>query len=212
MSDFNKLPTFWVSTNNAANDGERTKRYMRNGEHVIEKVPQTGHVGDYDSKRRAPGQRYFKLINSQGNEISYTMTNAAAHMDTGAGYGQDRRRKARHFGWYAIGECPSALVVAGEINPDAFLTAEIREGQNPCAKGTFKGDHIETMCPHAKAERDARLSAHAKREAERAEKLKSKDDKLVEQQGEMLRYLAEQVTRGEQPAPAPRARARRDEE
>ena len=218
MAGFNETPIFWTTTQAGYNDQDRTRRYMRNGKRVIEKLPQSGHVGDYNERRPARGTRYAKMIDSAGNEIAHTLTNAAAHMDPHTGYGQYARTKARALGWYAIGECPCALIATGEINSDAFLVDEIRNGTaQPCVKGTYKGDHLDSMCPHATAERNARVAAHSAHEADRAEKMKGKEDKIVEQQGEMLKYLAAAANKGLAPEDLPppeskRARSKKDEE
>jgi hypothetical protein len=207
VAAFNETPIYWTTTQAGYNDSDRTRRYMRNGKRVVEKLPQSGHVGTYDDKRRARGTRYVKMIDSAGNEIAHTLTNAAAHMDPNTGYGQHMKAKARGLGWYAIGECPCALIAAREINSEAFLVDEIRDGTaTPCVKDSYKGDHLETMCPHAKAERAARQAANAAREADREEKSKTAESKLLEQQGKILEHLATQT-----PA-TQRARAKKDDE
>jgi hypothetical protein len=209
VAAFNEVPIFWTTTQAGYNDSDRTRRYMRNGKRVVEKLPQSGHVGDYNDKRRARGTRFVKMIDSAGNEMAITLTNAAAHMDPNTGYGQNVRAKARHFGWYAIGECPCALIATGEINREAFMVDSVRDGQ-PCSRDSFKGDHLDTMCPHAKAERQARMDANKAREQEREEKVKTNESKLLEQQGKILEHLASQIA-PQQAAPA-RTRAKKDDE
>jgi hypothetical protein len=217
VAAFNEVPIFWTTTQAGYNDADRTRRYMRNGKRVVEKLPQSGHVGGYDERRPAKGTRYARVIDSAGNEIALVMTNGAAHLDAGTGYGQMMRSKARALGWFGITECPCALVAAKDINREAFLVDEIRDGTaRACQSGSYKGDHLETMCPHAKAEREARIAAHSAHEAERAEKLRSRDDKLVEQQGKMLEYLANAAVTGKLPmveetAPEQRTRRKKDD-
>ena len=214
MAAFNETPIFWTTTQAGYNDSDRTKRYMRDGKRVVEKLPQSGHVGDYNDRRRARGTRFVKMIDSAGNEIAATLTNAAAHMDPNTGYGQYVKVKARALGWYGVGECPCALIRTAEINAEAFLLDSVRNGE-PCSRESFKGDSLHTMCPHGTAERNARVAAHSAHEAERADKMKSKDDKLVEQQGEMLKYLADAIGGTKdvpQPAPVRQPRAKKDDE
>jgi hypothetical protein len=178
VAGFNELPIFWTTTQSGYNEGDRTKRYMRNGKRVVEKVPQAGHVGDYTDKRRAPGVRYVKMIDSAGNEVSVVLTNAASHMDPNTAYGNYVKRKARFLGWFGIGECPCALASTGEIHPDAMMT-NVRDVQ-PCTRGTYSGNSLDEMCPHAKAEREARLAANLSNETERDEKMKGKEEKIIE--------------------------------
>ncbi len=213
VAAFNEVPIFWTTTQAGYNDKDRTKRYMRNGERVVEKLPQSGHVGDYNDKRRAHGTRYVRMVDGAGNECAIVLTNGAAHMDPNTGYGQNVKSKARALGWFAIGECPSALIAAGEINHEAFLVKGIRESKSaPCMKGSFKGDHLDAMCPHATAERDARLAVNFKRENERAEKLKGHDTRLLEQQGEIIKQLAAVANGKVAELTASRARGKKDEE
>lgn len=215
MAAFNEVPIFWSTTQAGYNDSDRTKRYMRNGKRVVEKLPQTGHVGDYNDKRRARGTRFVKMIDSAGTEIAYVLTNGAAHMDPNTGYGQHMKAKARALGWYAIGECPCALIAANEINPQAFIVDAIRDGSAaPCQRGSYKGDHLDSMCPHATAERNARMAANTAINQEREEKLKGNDTKLLEQQGKIIEQLAAVASGGKVAveSSAPRARSKKDDE
>lgn len=174
-----ELPIFWTTTEPNFNDRDRHKRYMKNGKRVVEKVPQSGHVGDYNEKRRAQGTRYITMVNGVGNTFSMVLTNGAAHMDPNTAYGVYVKRKARALAWFGIGECPCLLIANNEVDPDGFMSDECRTGE-PCKRGSFKGTDIDTMCPHAKAERAARMTAHAEIEAERAEKMKGKEDRILE--------------------------------
>lgn len=174
-----EIPIFWTTTEPNYNDRDRHKRYMKNGKRVVEKVPQSGHVGGYADRKRAPGLRYIKMINSVGNEVSVVLTNGAAHMDPNTPYGQYVKRKARALAWFGIGECPCALIATAEVNVDGFMTEECRTGE-PCKAGSFGGKDLDGMCQHAKAERAARQLAQAELEAERAEKMKGKEDRILE--------------------------------
>jgi hypothetical protein len=207
-SGFNEAPIFWTTTQAGYNDRDRTRRYMKDGKRVVEKVPQSGHVGDYNNRSRAQGLRYVKMINSAGNEFSMVLTNGAAHMDPNTAYGQYVRRKARFLAWYGVGECPCALIATGEINAEGFMSESARTG-SPCAKGSFKGDGLDTMCPHAKAERKARMDHHAADQAERGEKMKGKEDKIIE----LLTAAAIKNGIDTDNAPEPKARrTKKDEE
>lgn len=174
-----EIPIFWTTTEPNYNDKDRHKRYMKNGKRVVEKVPQSGHVGTYADKKRAPGVRFVTMVNSVGNTVSVVLTNGAGHMDPNTAYGQYVKRKARALCWFGIGECPCALIRTGEIHPDGFMTEAVRTG-DPCPHGSFSGKDPDSMCPHAKAERDARQVEQARSEAERAEKMKGKEDRILE--------------------------------
>jgi len=174
-----EAPIFWTTTEPNYNDRDRHKRYMKDGKRVVEKIPQSGHVGGYTDRKRAQGVRFVTMVNSVGNSVSVVLTNGAGHMDPNTAYGQHVKRKARSLSWFGIGECPCALIATGEINPDGFLSESVRKGE-PCRPGTFSGKDLDNMCPHAVAERNARQAEQTRSEAERADKMKGKEDKILE--------------------------------
>ena len=185
-----ETPIFWTTTEPNYNDRDRHKRYMKDGKRVVEKVPQSGHIGGYADRKRAPGVRYVKMINSVGNEISVVLTNGAAHMDPNTAYGQYVKRKARALAWFGLGECPCALIATGEVSPDGFMTEECRSGE-PCRSGSFAGKDLDTICPHARDERNARQKAHSDHEAERELKMKGKEDRIIELLSQQVMTSAE---------------------
>lgn len=153
---------------------------MKNGKRVVEKVPQSGHVGEFtDVPPRAKGVRYVTMVNSAGNVVSVVLTNGAAHMDPNTAYGVYVKRKSRALAWFGIGECPCTLIANNEVDPEGFASAEARNGHS-CERGSFSGKDMDNMCPHAVAEMNARKAQQAAIEAERAEKMKGKEDKIIE--------------------------------
>lgn len=175
-----KEPTFYTTTDSEAtgyNKPDREGYVMRNGKAVRVKHPQAGHQGDYDAviRMRGEGQRWITVVNSQGNVIYYVLTNGAADMNPNSEYAIDRRRKAKFFGWYPVGQCPVALLAAGEMRRGHFADRALLNEQ-PCQPGTYS---IGKPCKHALAERDARRAAHNKIEKEVAD---AHANKLVEAQ------------------------------
>lgn len=180
---------------------------MKNGKRITEKVPQRGHLGDYEERLAAPGLRYVTMIRHDGIEASIVLTNGAAHMDPNTAYGQYVKRKARFLGWFGTGECPCALVSNREISPDALMVEELRTAQ-PCAPGTYGGK--AGLCPHAKAEQKAREAAHSDVQLEKEEKMKGKEDKILEL---LTQAVIDKKIAPEQndPEPKPR-RSKKDDE
>lgn len=174
-----EAPIFWTTTEPNYNDRDRHKRYMKNGKRVVEKIPQSGHTGGYSDRKRAAGVRFVTMVNSAGNSVSVVLTNGAGHMDPNTAYGQYVKRKSRALAWFGIGECPCALIATGEVDPEGFHTEQARNGE-PCKAGSFSGKDLDGMCPHAKAEMLARQAAQTAHEADREEKMKGKEDKILE--------------------------------
>lgn len=187
MSEFDREPCFWTSTTPGYNTGDRQRTYMRNGKRVTEKFPQRGHAGDYEDRRKAPGVRFIRVIDHHGHEIFHTLTNAAAHLDHTAPFGQYMMAKARHFGWYMPGQCPCALIATGELHKDHIVSDEVRNGQ-PCPPNSYS---YENPCPHSVAERKARQAQNDAVQRDREEKMKGIGVKHLEATQELTNKVVE---------------------
>ena len=163
-NDFDREPCFWTSNSPGYNTNDRQRTFMKDGRKVTERHPQRGHGGDYENRLKAPGVRYIRVIDHHGHEIFHTLTNAAAHLDHTAPFGQYMLAKARHLGWFMPGACPVALLGTGEMNRNHFVDQTL-VGQTPCDP---KSCSYENQCKHSKAERAARMAVtqaiHDKRE------------------------------------------------
>lgn len=171
-------PIFWTSTTPGYNTPDRERWIVVDGKRVKEKIPQRAHVGDHTARRLAPGadKRWILMVRQDGHEGRVVMTNAAAHVDDSTGWAQDRRVKARFYGWYHPGMCPCALVATGELAPELVLDPDVRSAQ-PCKPGSYS---ISNRCPHSIAEQKARRAVHNAEQEERELKFKSKEDKVLE--------------------------------
>ncbi len=187
--DFHREPCFWTSTTPGYNTRDRQRTFMSGGEKVTEKYPQRGHAGDYEDRRKANGVRFIRVVDHYGHEIFHTLTNAAAHLDHTAPFGQYMMQKSRFLGWFMPNHCPCALLSTGELAKDQIVSAEVRSGK-ACEPGTYS---YESQCPHSKAERAARLAkttvAHDKRELA----MKADSTKNLEATQEMTKMVAEAV-------------------
>lgn len=211
----NTEPIFWTSTQPNYSDKDRVRVSMVNGKRVQERVPQRGHVGEYDNYDYAPGFRSLRVVRHDGHVVDSVLTNGAAHMDTHTTYGQYIRMKHRALGWFAMSECPCALVAAQHIGANTLVHEPSRTAQ-PCPPGTYSA---KAPCPHAVAELDARRRQQAELMSDKEANFKTKEDKIVEQQGkmieqqsELLERMAGQVSKVDPPAApkAPRAEAKKD--
>lgn len=164
-------PIFWLTTSENQNL-ERTRTRMINGRKVTERVPQHGHVGDYENKTRAKGRRYVKVVRHEGHTVPLLLTNAAAHLTTGP-YAQYAMSKARAFGWYPEGGCPCALLIGGELTNDQVVSPDVRNG-TPCEQGTH---NIDRPCKHDLAERAARTKQWNEDQAEKMAGFADADEK-----------------------------------
>jgi len=186
-----KEPIFWTSTQPNYSDKDRVRYTMVDGKRIREKVPQRGHVGEYDNYTYAPGVRYVTVLRHDGHIINSVLTNGAGHTDHTGPYGQYIRMKHRGLGWFGMGECPCALVAAQTISRDTLVCEANRDAQ-PCAPGSY---NAKSPCPHAIAERDARRKQHVEAMTEKEHAFKTKDDKLIE-------LLTEHVVKKPEAAPA----------
>lgn len=187
MSSDIREPIFWTSTSPGYNDPDRRRVTRKDGELIIERVPQRGHSGDHDwtDRRPAQGVRYVDMVKSDGHIVAVVLTNAAAHMDPTTPYGQHIMAKGRFFGWFQPSACPCAIISNGSLKRDQFASPQVRNG-TPCAPGTYSA---KEPCPHAAAEIEARRAKHAAKEAEREANYKSKEDKILDGQREQTEAL-----------------------
>lgn len=172
----NHEPIFWTSTQPNYSDKDRVKESMIDGKRVRERIPQRGHVGEYDNYTMAPGVRFIRVIRHDGHIVDSVLTNGAAHMDPHSAYGQYIQAQHRHFGWFGAGECPCALVASGRFSRECLVHPANRDAQ-PCEPGSYSG---QKPCPHTVAELRARREQHNGLMAEKEASSKSKDDKLIE--------------------------------
>lgn len=187
--DFNREPCFWTSPSPGYNTRDRQRTAMKNGRRVTERFPQRGHAGDYEDRRAAPGTRFIRVIDHYGNEIFHTLTNAAAHLDHTAPFGQYMMGKARALGWFMPGQCPCALLTTGELTRDHILSDEVLRG-TPCAPKTYS---YENQCPHSLAEQAARKAENDRVQSEREAKMKDQGTKHLEATQAMTAKVAEAV-------------------
>ena len=189
MNPFHREPTFYTTTNAEQigyNKPDRESVVMRDGVAVRIKHPQAGHQGDYDApiRMRAEGYRWITVVNSAGNVVPLVLTNGAADMNPNSEYALDRKQKARFHGWYRYGQCPVALLRAGEMHAGHFADASLVKAQ-PCQPGEYS---LERPCKHALAEQAARRAKHNAREQESAQ---AHADKLIASQQAQTNAITE---------------------
>jgi len=175
-SEFYREPIMWTSPNPGYNAADRERRSFRDGKEVVERVPQIGHVGDYENKRQAPGIRYIEVVRHEGHVAPIVLTSAAAHLDANTSYGLQQRGKCIHFGWFPIGVCPVALLGTGELNLKHVRDKSLLSAQ-PCPPGSCDREH---RCSHSLSEQKARSEWWSKAEAERAAAYKTSEEKLAD--------------------------------
>jgi hypothetical protein len=176
-------PCFWLTTSEDANR-ERTRTRMVGGRKVTERLPQHGHEGDYENKRKARGRRYIMVVRHEGFIVPLLLTNAAAHLTHGP-YAQYQLNKGKHFGWYPEGACPCALFVAGELTADQAVSNEVKTG-TPCEPGTHSA---QKPCKHDLAERAARTKQWNEDQAEKMAAFQDREDKHAAQQRALNKEL-----------------------
>lgn len=154
-----------------------------------EKFPQRGHAGDYEDRRAANGVRSILMVRADGNEAHIVLTNAAAHLDPTTPYGQYVMMKARHEGWFAVAQCPAALISTGDLREDTVLVESILKAQ-PCQRGTYSSAE---PCPHAIAERDARRAKQKSISDSKELASKSSGQITAEAQANMAEVVARAV-------------------
>lgn len=192
MNPFHREPAFFTTTNAEQigyNKPDREGVVMRNGEAVRVKHPQSGHQGDYDSlvRMKGEGTRWWTVVKSDGSIVYYVLTNGAGDMNPNTEYALDRKQKAKFYGWFRLGQCPVALLRAGEMHKGHFAPVRALNADgspkvdsqgkpvfeessllaaNPCQPGTYS---LDRPCPHALAEAKARSERNTVKEAESAQ-------------------------------------------
>lgn len=182
-------PIFWSSTQPHSNDSDRMRDRMVNGKRVREKVPQIGHDGDYDRPKKAQNSRWATVVRHDGHTVFMVFTNAAAHLETSTTFAAYQKSKMRHFGWYALGDCPLALLATGALTKDHFVDQSILT-QSPCERGTYG---VDKPCPHCISERDARRKQHAADEAEKLASFRDASEKTVDAMQDQAAAMREQT-------------------
>ncbi len=191
MADFDREPCFWTSNSPGYNTNDRQRTFMKNGQKVTEKHPQKGHGGDYENRLKAPGTRYIRMIDHHGHEIFHCLTNAAAHLDHTAPYGQYAMQKARHLGWFMPGQCPCALLATGEMSRNHFADQSLVK-QQACDPKSYS---YEDQCPHSKAERAARMAVTQAIHDKREKAMKGEGVLNLEATQAMSKTVADAVTK-----------------
>jgi hypothetical protein len=146
------------------------------GERLYEKIPQRGHVGG-DYERPVLGKAtWMHVLRHDGHVVRHKLTCAAADYDMSQLTSQERKAKARHFGWIPVGHCPIALVVSGEVKSGQLIAKDLRGITTPCVHGTYG----ETKpCTHYLAEEAARKALQAKKQAASDKRMQPEAEKLI---------------------------------
>ncbi|HUR48207.1 MAG TPA: hypothetical protein VMY88_01570 [Acidimicrobiales bacterium] len=161
------------------------------GQPVYEKIPQRGHVaGDYDNPVPSPHARWLHVLRHDGHVVRVPLTCAAADLDGAQLTSQERRAKARHFGWIPVGSCPLAMVETGELKAGQLIAKAIR-GQEMCKHGSYGPNK---PCPHYIAEEAARKELQKKATAKREKAHQSEADKLVAAQADQTKEIVGAIT------------------
>lgn len=146
----------------------------------IEKIPQQPHLGTpLFGLQQLRVRRSVKTLCDDGNEREIMVTNAAAHLnDTDNSYERYQLgTKGCKLGWIATGQCPSAMVMMGQILPDTVKSPEAKDGA-PCSAAVV--GYGKPPCRHYKAEMARRRELRVLDDARRTEALKSEEAKLME--------------------------------
>ena len=193
VAEFDREPCFWTSPTPGYNTADRQRTFMKDGKRVTERFPQKGHAGDYDdpNRRKASGTRYIRVIDHYGNEIFHTLTNAAAHLDHTAPFGQYMLGKARAFGWFMPGQCPCALLSTGELHRDHLVDRSLMSA-TACQPGSYS---YENQCPHSKAEQAARKAQNKAVQDEREARTKGDGMRQLEATELMTRTVGDAVAK-----------------
>lgn len=191
MSDFDpsREPVFWTSTLPGYNDRDRTRVRFEAGKKIVERIPQRGHMGDYENRRPARGVRSVRTVRHDGHVIDHVLTCGAAHLDHTTSYGQYQQAKGRHFGWYPLASCPIALLAIGSIQRDHFHDQSLL-GDQPCPPGSCSE---KSPCKHALAELEARRKTRAIEAADLQARFRDPAEKMVDAQREQTTALTNTI-------------------
>lgn len=150
------------------------------GAPLFDRRPLKAHYGNnMTGVREAPVTSVIKFLRHDGILVDTKINNSPAHIVDGDDrYQRGIMRKARHFGWIAMGECPAMLVASGAIPAHRVLATSARTGQ--CSH-----DHIgfrNPPCPHFLAEYEARTGKSREDYLALLENFKSSEAKQIEAQ------------------------------
>jgi hypothetical protein len=180
-------PILWVNkairTQRAKVFNEKTNQvevaFDDRGRPLYEKIPQSAHVsGDYDNPVVSTTRTWLHLLRHDGNEVRVKLTCAAADLDTSQLTSQERRAKARYFGWIPVGMCPLAMIENGLLREGQLQAKELR-GQLACPRNSYSEDR---PCPHYLVERRARRLEQAKEAAYIEERNSGETRKVLREQ------------------------------
>jgi len=200
MENVGREPCFWSmtpSSNPGYNLVDRERFIVVNDEQGNpiqrkEKFPQRGHLGDYEDRQAAPGQRFATVVRHDGNVAHVPLTNAAAHLDPNTPYGQYMRQKGFFLGWFGLESCPAALIQAGQLRPSTIVDKSILTAA-PCPRNSYSADNV---CPHCVAETKARQAVQRAKNDAQADAHKNSSDRQAEaaasQSTSMVQMLEEQ--------------------
>lgn len=188
-ADFEREPIFWTTTKPGYNNADRQSERMVNGRRVIEKFPQHGHIGDYESPTKAPGVRFVYMITHVGHEIPMVLTCGASHLDPNNPFGKYQLQKARFLGWFPPEACVLALLTNGDLHENHIVEASLLASDlAPCRYEQGRYSRFD-MCEHSLAEKMARRMRHNIDEAERLASYKDSGEKMIEAQREQTEKL-----------------------
>jgi hypothetical protein len=186
-------PIMWTSTLPNYNQADRERTIVADGNVRLERVPQTGTVGDWNERQPLPPhmRRFQPVVRHDGHEVFHVYTNAAAQLDTSTTYAQNELAQDRFLGWFWTGACPVALLNTGNLQKHHIVEKSLLTEQ-PCQPGTYGEEH-DRHCPHVKLERAARQKKRAQEEIDRAAAYKDSTDKLIEAQRDNQDKLIEAI-------------------
>lgn len=162
-------------------NGKRVQsRDPATGAPLYDRRPLRAHYGNSLTGVRDAGiVSTEKYLRHDGIVTDVKINNSPAHyVDGDDRYQRNITRKARHFGWIKIGECPALQVSLGAIEPHRILSDKARTG--PCTHDVL-GKH-NPPCPHFLAEYEARSKRSAEDYLALLENFKSAEAKQIEAQ------------------------------
>lgn len=153
-----------------------------NGRKIVERFPQTAENGRL-------GRRWDKIVDPAGNVVNAPITTAGSLFDLDDPGARYIKRKHVALGFFPLGSCPVALVMAGELQKEAI--DESMHGERPCQRGSYTRVN---PCPHAL--REIAFRQEAQRADWNSRKVKIDEDEglakqLREERSELLKGFGE---------------------
>jgi len=176
-------PIAWLTTREVLNGPWRG-----NNRHGKERLPSIAHTADdsFDVRKRTvhprAHSRYRRILNAAGNVVSVVHSNGASHLpviEHGGRFSRDQYaqfviNKGVQLGWIDVDNgCLKRQLADGLVNPTRVLTYADLKGSKQCAPGK--------PCVHTDAELKARQARHSAREREADDRLKSSEQRLMEE-------------------------------